>query len=83
MSDIQDFEYSAEAESEFHGPVTVCVSVSRAGGGEVGRRYSGGWRFAIFQGETRLAHGEISAGQGLLTHKSVVPRAMRRAGFAE
>jgi hypothetical protein len=83
VSDIQGFEYSAVAESEYHGPVQVYVSVSRAGGGEVGRRYSGTWRFAIYQGETRLAHGTVSAGQGLLTHKSVVPRAMRKAGFAD
>lgn len=81
MSDPQDYEYSAVAESEVHGPVTVYVS--KFGGGTVGRRYSGKWLFAIYQAETRLAHGEILSGQyGLLTHKSVVPRAMRKAGFA-
>lgn len=82
MSDLHGFEYAAEAESVHHGPVTVCVS--RHGGGTPGRRYSGKFTFAIFQGETRLAHGVILTGQyGMLTHKSVVRRAMRKAGFAD
>lgn len=80
MSDLQGFEYAETTESEYHGPVTVCVS--KAGGGEPGRRYAGTWHFAIFKDGTRLAHGEFSSG-GLLTHKSLVPRAMRRAGFAD
>lgn len=82
MSEIQGWEYSATAESEVHGPVTVYVALGGERQGTVGKRYAGAWHYAIFKDGERLAHGVWSSA-GIYTHKSIVPRAMRKAGFAD
>jgi hypothetical protein len=82
VSEIQDWEFSATAQSEVHGPVTVYVTLGGERVGVPGKRYAGAWHYAIYQGEMRLAHGVWSS-PSIFTHKSIVPRAMRRVGFAD